>query len=246
VQGSRNFSGGRGTGHGQGGGGGYDRRIRPNAQKNLEKYLNLAKDALADGEIIQAENWFQHADHYQRVLNACDEQERAIAATRPAESESYEQQPRGGYDDETSSYAPQGGERQERSDRDRPDRERPDRDRPERQSQRSQSQSFSDSDGEDGPRAPAAQPQPQRQQPRMRPQHPQPRRRPAAEEEEQGLNVPFLMNAPQPVIRAPAAVTPPAVPAAVVTEAEAGADTPAAPRRRGRPRKNPDGVVASV
>ncbi|MCE2965310.1 MAG: DUF4167 domain-containing protein, partial [Alphaproteobacteria bacterium] len=47
-----------------------DRRIRANAIKMIEKYQNMAKDAQMNGDIILAENYFQYADHYQRVSNA--------------------------------------------------------------------------------------------------------------------------------------------------------------------------------
>ncbi|MFN8693086.1 MAG: DUF4167 domain-containing protein [Holosporales bacterium] len=47
-----------------------DRRIRANAVKMIEKYQNMAKDAQMNGDIILAENYFQYADHYQRVSNA--------------------------------------------------------------------------------------------------------------------------------------------------------------------------------
>ena len=226
----RSFNGGRGGGNGHGGSGGYDRRTRPNAQKNLEKYLNLAKDALSEGDIVQAENWYQHADHYQRVLNACDEQERAMAPAPRAEAEAYEQpqvqQPRGGYDDDMPAYAQVGSE---------PRQPQP--------QQRYQQQPGFGSDEEAGRGQPALQ-QP-RSQPRMRPQHQ--RRRPVDDDVEQSLNVPFLMNAPQPVIKAQPVAAP--APASVPVPAEAavaGTEDAPAPRRRGRPRKNPDGVAASV
>ena len=47
-----------------------DRRIRANALKMIEKYQNMAKDALMNGDVVMAENYHQHADHFQRVLNA--------------------------------------------------------------------------------------------------------------------------------------------------------------------------------
>jgi hypothetical protein len=39
-----------------------------NAFKLVEKYKNLANDALASGDRILAENYFQHADHFVRLL----------------------------------------------------------------------------------------------------------------------------------------------------------------------------------
>lgn len=36
----------------------------------MEKYLTLARDASASGDRIAAENFYQHAEHYYRILNA--------------------------------------------------------------------------------------------------------------------------------------------------------------------------------
>ncbi|MGB0695301.1 MAG: DUF4167 domain-containing protein [Rhodospirillaceae bacterium] len=45
-------------------------RVRGNAQQIVEKYLSLARDSVSQGDRVLAENYFQHADHYQRILNA--------------------------------------------------------------------------------------------------------------------------------------------------------------------------------
>jgi len=85
----------RGRGHGQGNGGGGgggmnnggrnrqvplrhqtfdsngpDVRVRGNAYQVFEKYLALARDASAAGDRIAAENYYQHAEHYYRIINA--------------------------------------------------------------------------------------------------------------------------------------------------------------------------------
>lgn len=49
-----------------------DQRMRGNAPQLLEKYKGLARDALAAGDRILAENYFQFADHYQRLVNERD------------------------------------------------------------------------------------------------------------------------------------------------------------------------------
>lgn len=49
---------------------GPDIRIRGNAHQVLEKYLGLARDASAQGDRIAAENFYQHAEHYFRLINA--------------------------------------------------------------------------------------------------------------------------------------------------------------------------------
>ena len=49
---------------------GPDVRIRGNAYQVLEKYLAMARDATAAGDRIAAENFYQHAEHYYRLINA--------------------------------------------------------------------------------------------------------------------------------------------------------------------------------
>ena len=44
-------------------------RIRGNANQVYEKYLQLARDANTAGDRVAAENMFQHAEHYFRVLS---------------------------------------------------------------------------------------------------------------------------------------------------------------------------------
>ena len=44
-------------------------RNNHNASKLIEKYNNLARETLSGGDKILSENYFQHADHFTRVLN---------------------------------------------------------------------------------------------------------------------------------------------------------------------------------
>ena len=39
-----------------------------NASKLIEKYTSLAREALSNGDKILSENYFQHADHFARIL----------------------------------------------------------------------------------------------------------------------------------------------------------------------------------
>ena len=39
-----------------------------NASKLIEKYSSLAQEALSNGDKILSENYFQHADHFARIL----------------------------------------------------------------------------------------------------------------------------------------------------------------------------------
>ena len=52
-------------------------RNNHNASKLIEKYNNLAREALSSGDKILSENYFQHADHFTRIL---DEQEKSKKA----------------------------------------------------------------------------------------------------------------------------------------------------------------------
>lgn len=49
---------------------GPDLKVRGNAQSIYEKYQSLAHDALSSGELITAENYLQHAEHYYRIVQA--------------------------------------------------------------------------------------------------------------------------------------------------------------------------------
>ncbi|HEU4838264.1 MAG TPA: DUF4167 domain-containing protein [Micavibrio sp.] len=69
---------------------GPDVRIRGTAHQVCEKYLALAKDAASTGDIVLAESYLQHAEHYQRIINSwADEfqsQPRAYAPQDPAQA----------------------------------------------------------------------------------------------------------------------------------------------------------------
>ncbi len=49
-------------------------RQRQHARNAREKYLGLAQNAVREGDRVQAEYYFQHADHYTRILNLAQEQ----------------------------------------------------------------------------------------------------------------------------------------------------------------------------
>jgi hypothetical protein len=53
---------------------GPDVKIRGNPSHIAEKYIQLARDAQASGDPIAAENYYQHAEHYYRVIAAAQEQ----------------------------------------------------------------------------------------------------------------------------------------------------------------------------
>jgi hypothetical protein len=45
-------------------------KVRGNAQQVVEKYLALARDASTAGDRVTAESYFQHAEHYYRLMTA--------------------------------------------------------------------------------------------------------------------------------------------------------------------------------
>ncbi len=52
---------------------GPDLRVRGTAQQLFEKYLQLGRDATSSGDRVSAEGYFQHAEHYFRILNAMNQ-----------------------------------------------------------------------------------------------------------------------------------------------------------------------------
>jgi hypothetical protein len=105
-----------GGGGGGGGGGGRnqsfdstgpDVKVRGSAQQVADKYLALARDASSSGDLVAAENYLQHAEHYQRIVN--------VHAERAAERAAEQQRDRPERNDE------QREQREERDDRSRRD-----------------------------------------------------------------------------------------------------------------------------
>lgn len=101
-----NHGGGGHGGHSSHGGGGHQRninirsqvfdsngpegRIRGNAHQVMEKYLALARDASSQGDRHAAENFYQHAEHYFRLINAYNQnngQRRPQNLPTPAEDQ---------------------------------------------------------------------------------------------------------------------------------------------------------------
>ena len=76
---------------------GPDIRIRGTAQQLFEKYLQLGRDATSSGDRVMAEGYFQHAEHYFRILNAMNQaaqqQQQQQQAHRPRFNAEEEAQP---------------------------------------------------------------------------------------------------------------------------------------------------------
>jgi hypothetical protein len=78
---------------------GPDVKIRGTANHVAEKYIQLARDATASGDPVAAENYYQHAEHYFRLIAAAQEQFRQ---TQPFQQREGGGEPRGNddsYDD---------------------------------------------------------------------------------------------------------------------------------------------------
>src|SRR5438552_9471471 len=52
---------------------GPDIKIRGTASHVAEKYVQLARDARSSGDPVAAENYYQHAEHYFRLIAAAQE-----------------------------------------------------------------------------------------------------------------------------------------------------------------------------
>jgi hypothetical protein len=160
---------------------GPDVKVRGTAAHVAEKYVSLARDAHASGDIVAAENYLQHAEHYTRIVMAAQAQlQQSQPQFRDASDEGYDDErqmngrPRDRFefngdsrnagDDEGDERMDAGDDEGERSFRPRPrfeDRDRPRgprerfqfRDRPERSEQ--------DERAEPSPQMPDPQDQPQ-------------------------------------------------------------------------------------
>jgi hypothetical protein len=89
---------------------GPDVKIRGTAQHIAEKYMALARDATSSGDRVMAENYLQHAEHYNRI----------IAAAQAMFQERYQRDDRPEYGNERGEQGDQG-ERGEMNDRDERD-----------------------------------------------------------------------------------------------------------------------------
>ena len=63
-------------------------RNNQNASKLAEKYTNLAKEALTNGDKILYENYLQHADHFIRIFE--EKENNTIVVEKSAEENSLE------------------------------------------------------------------------------------------------------------------------------------------------------------
>tara|TARA_B100000524_G_scaffold328448_1_gene213118 strand:- start:68 stop:472 length:405 start_codon:yes stop_codon:yes gene_type:complete len=64
-------------------------RNNHNAPKLIEKYNDLAREALSNGDKILSENYLQHADHFQRILNEKENSKREKFLENKVEENTY-------------------------------------------------------------------------------------------------------------------------------------------------------------
>ena len=109
-------------------------RIRGTAQQLFEKYLQLGRDATSSGDRVTAEAFFQHAEHYFRILNAMNQAQQqgqqngqggaaAASAGQPARRNYQQSDGFQGNDDAQGQGEPEDGEQ-------RPDQRTPGTGRP--------------------------------------------------------------------------------------------------------------------
>ena len=110
---------------------GPDVKIRGTANHVAEKYIQLARDATASGDPVAAENYYQHAEHYFRLIAAAQEQFRQ---TQPYRPEGGEQRGEESYDEGDDQQQPNYGSMEPYSPRDQqqfqPREQREQRDQP--------------------------------------------------------------------------------------------------------------------
>ncbi len=85
---------------------GPDIKIRGTASHVAEKYVQLARDARSSGDPVAAENYYQHAEHYFRLIAAAQEQFRQNQPQPRTENE----MPAEDADDESESFSNFGQE----------------------------------------------------------------------------------------------------------------------------------------
>ncbi|MEM5470440.1 DUF4167 domain-containing protein [Hoeflea sp. AS60] len=187
---------------------GPDVKIRGTAQHVAEKYMNLARDAQSSGDRVMAENYLQHAEHYNRIiLTAQAQMQERFQRDDNASQQSRDSQDQD--DDRDSDDDNDGNMQDQRNDRndqqDRPERHsRPDRSERQDRGERSERQERSD-------------------------RSERPERKPRPEQPSKPV---YDADAPQPVIEG----VPAEVAIEQVVPDTDGAARPA-PRRRGRPKR---------
>ena len=99
---------------------GPDLRIRGTAQQLFEKYLQLGRDATSSGDRVMAEGYFQHAEHYFRIINAINQAQQQ----NPQHNGANGQAPQAQHNPQINHNGPRRDEPEEEEGDEQPDLER--------------------------------------------------------------------------------------------------------------------------
>lgn len=84
---------------------GPDVKIRGTASHIADKYMSLARDALASGDMVTAESYLQHAEHYNRIIMAAQTQMGAQSGDQPNGGGRQRANPESGGEEESAEQA---------------------------------------------------------------------------------------------------------------------------------------------
>jgi len=90
---------------------GPDVKIRGTANHIAEKYIQLARDSQSNGDPVAAENYYQHAEHYYRLIALANEQFRQTQPySQPGQTDNRSNDPFDDSDDDGQQQPSMGGE----------------------------------------------------------------------------------------------------------------------------------------
>ncbi|MFZ2099323.1 MAG: DUF4167 domain-containing protein [Oricola sp.] len=133
---------------------GPDVKIRGNAQVIADKYTTLARDALSSGDNVMAENYLQHAEHYNRIIMAAQAQ----MQTQREERGQFDDSDSDDDDGSTDAMASDGGDRPYREQQDQ--REQREQREPREQRNRDRDRKTVNGDAQPSGRDASEEPQP--------------------------------------------------------------------------------------
>lgn len=236
---------------------GPDVKIRGSAQQIAEKYTTLARDSQSSGDRVMAENYLQHAEHYNRIVAAIQaqmpqpvqrDQRQDFDEEGGDERDEFDQR-QGGYSQSSNSSSSDGNQSgnndqsDERSSRSRENGPRDDGQGPQPFIEGTPAEvAYSDQQVVSNDGASDRDEQAERERPR-RPRRAVPARTPRVAS---GNDEPIVASEPvvsQPVEQSAAPIIAESVAPEAASESidVAGSDAEKAPRRRGRPRRVRDG-----
>lgn len=87
---------------------GPDVKIRGTAQQIADKYSALARDAQGSGDRVIAENYLQHAEHYNRIIAAAQAQQQSAKESRDEQDNTGDDEQQGQEAKAAANQAPEG------------------------------------------------------------------------------------------------------------------------------------------